>query len=416
MTRPLVFRRVRVFDGERLLAADTVVVEGERIMAVGWAGHADVGMAGLAGAEVVDGGGTRTLLPGLIDAHVHALGQALRQALRFGVTTELDMANSPELITDAKARQDTPEGAGLADLRSAGAAATVPGGHGTRFVPGIPTLTEPEQADAFVASRVAEGSDYIKIHYDDGQINARLTGAPEMPVIRKETMAAVAGAAADRGLLSVAHVATLRAAREAIEAGVRGLAHIFVDRGPDPEFGGFAADRRVFAVPTLLVAEQISGSTALGALADDPWLLPYLADEDLLLLRTHASGRAPGLPLDLAGAAAAVRALHAAGVPVLAGTDAVFALHGSGLHRELELLVEAGLRPHEALTAATAAPAGVFGLTDRGRIAPGLRADLLLVEDDPLQDIRATRSIVGVWKRGTAVERPARHSAAISAP
>jgi imidazolonepropionase-like amidohydrolase len=78
----------------------------------------------------------------------------------------------------------------------------------------------------------------------------------------------------------------------------------------------------------------------------------------------------------------------------------VFSLHG-----ELELLVEAGLTPAEALQAATSVPARVFGLTDRGRIEPGLRADLVLVEGDLSRDIRATRNIVQIWKAGSAVER-----------
>ena len=103
----------------------------------------------------------------------------------------------------------------------------------------------------------------------------------------------------------------------------------------------------------------------------------------------------------------AVRVLRAAGVVILAGTDAPNpgTAQGASLHGELELLVEAGLTPAEALRAATSAPAGVFGLKDRGRLAPGLRADLVLVDGDPSQDIRATRAIVGIWKAGLAVER-----------
>ena len=79
-----------------------------------------------------------------------------------------------------------------------------------------------------------------------------------------------------------------------------------------------------------------------------------------------------------------------------AGTDAPNSgtAHGASLHGELQLLVEAGLTPTEALAAATSAPAAAFHLTDRGRIAPGLRADLVLVEGDPTADILQTRAIV----------------------
>jgi hypothetical protein len=75
------------------------------------------------------------------------------------------------------------------------------------------------------------------------------------------------------------------------------------------------------------------------------------------------------------------------------------------MHGELALLVRAGLTPAQALTAATAAPARAFGLADRGRIAVGQRADLLLVEGDPTRDIGATRAIVAVWKNGAPVDR-----------
>jgi imidazolonepropionase-like amidohydrolase len=89
---------------------------------------------------------------------------------------------------------------------------------------------------------------------------------------------------------------------------------------------------------------------------------------------------------------------------ILAGTDAPNegTTYGAGLHRELELLVEAGLTPVEALRAATSVSAAAFDLNDRGRIAAGARADLLLVDGDPTVDIRTTRNILHVYKRGRA--------------
>jgi imidazolonepropionase-like amidohydrolase len=107
------------------------------------------------------------------------------------------------------------------------------------------------------------------------------------------------------------------------------------------------------------------------------------------------------------GTVEAIRAMAARGVPVLAGTDAPApgAAYGASIHRELELLVRSGLMPTQALVAATSAPARAFGLADRGRIAPGLRADLVLVEGDPTTDIHDTRRIVAVWKRGFEATR-----------
>ena len=103
-----------------------------------------------------------------------------------------------------------------------------------------------------------------------------------------------------------------------------------------------------------------------------------------------------------------VAALRRANVPVLAGTDAGNAdlISGPSLLGELTLLVRAGLTPTEALQAATSVPARAFSLTDRGRIAAGLRADLVLVRDDPTAVIEHVRDIAAVWKNGYMVARP----------
>jgi len=121
------------------------------------------------------------------------------------------------------------------------------------------------------------------------------------------------------------------------------------------------------------------------------------------------AANAPGSGLDYRHARDAVAALHRAGVPIVMGTDANQAPgvpanvpYGESAHRELELLVDAGLSPTEALRAATAAAADRFGLADRGRITPGLRADLLVVEGHPTSDITATRSIRAVRLAGRA--------------
>jgi len=104
-----------------------------------------------------------------------------------------------------------------------------------------------------------------------------------------------------------------------------------------------------------------------------------------------------------------VRLLHEEGVTILAGSDCpnTGTAQGASLHRELELLVEAGLTPIEALRGATSATAEAFHLKDRGRLEPGRRADLLLVRGDPTRDIVATRDIVRIWKEGLAVDRDA---------
>jgi imidazolonepropionase-like amidohydrolase len=393
----LVFRDARVFDGAQVLPRASVLVRNGRIAAVGPQLQAPDG------ARVIDAQG-KTLLPGLIDSHTHVFGpEVLRAALVFGVTTELDMFMSDAVLTSIRKVLAGEEGPGIADLRSAGTLVTAPGGHGTEYRLPIPTLSSPEQAQAFVDARIAEGSDYIKIVYDDGK-----AFGISFPTLGQETLKAVIAAAHARKKLAVVHIGSLQGAREAVEAGADGLAHLFIDRPPEADFGRFVASHHAFVVPTLTVLESVAGRGGAAALAGDPAIAAYLSPGGLAELNRAFPARAEAAT-NYAAAEEAVRQLRAAHAPMLAGTDAPNpgTTHGASLHRELELLVKAGLTPAEALAAATSVPAKQFGLEDRGTIAPGKRADLLLVDGDPTADIKATRKIAGVWKLGVAVERDA---------
>jgi imidazolonepropionase-like amidohydrolase len=392
--RAIVFANVRVFDGARVTVGD-VRVSGGRIESVG--DHAD-----MCNADVTDGKG-RTLLPGLIDAHTHAYEpKALIQAAAFGVTTEIEMFGDPHRIKalrEAEAKGERPR---EASLRSAGILATAPGGHGTEYGYGIPTIKSPDEADAFVAERVAEGSDFLKIVIDDG---AWFRGRP-IPTLDLATAAALVHAAHERSLLAVAHIGTRKDADTAIEAGVDGLAHVFVNEPPGAGFAERVAAHHVFVIPTLGVLAVAAGDPASSTWADEELAFKGLFDASDLR-RLHARFPIPAGGAKLVYAKEAVAALDAHQVPILAGTDAANpgVVHGASLHRELELLVQAGLKPEDALAAATSVPAQTFHLDDRGRIAPGLRADLLLVAGDPTEDIRRTRAIVGVWRAGVPVDR-----------
>ena len=167
--------------------------------------------------------------------------------------------------------------------------------------------------------------------------------------------------------MTVVHIATLAGARDAIDAGADGLAHIFNDVAPDPEFGRFVAAHHAFVVPTLSVNESAAGVPSGASLTTDARLQPYLSASEMENLKGSFPAR-PGAPHNIDNASAAVRQLKAAGVPILAGTDAPNpgTAHGASIHRELELLVKAGLTPVEALTAATSTPARMFHL-DRSR-------------------------------------------------
>src|SRR4051812_40256894 len=389
---PVAIINVRIFDGTRVIPQGTVVFQGDRIAAAGE--H----VLPPRGAEVIDGTG-QTLLPGFIDGHTHAWGDVLERALVFGVTTELDMFTTPQFAKQMREEQAKTGAPGRADLYSAGYLATAPGGHGTEYGLPVPTLTKPEEAQAWVDARVAEGSDYIKIILEDGSPYGR-----KLPTLDQATLTALVQAAHRRKKLAVVHVSTEDAAKEAIAAGADGLVHIFTDRAPEAGFADLVKKHKAFVTPTLTVVESTTGTASGKSLADDPRLAPYLeADESANLRRGF-----PQHKLDFQNALATVRQLEKAGVPILAGTDAPNpgTAQGASTHRELELLVSAGLPPTAALAAATATPARIFGLKDRGRIAPGLRADLLLVKGDPTTDITATRDVQRIWKAGHEVTRP----------
>lgn len=412
----LVFRNARVFDGTRVIPKAEVLVRDGRIAAVG----SRVPVPD--GAQLIDAGG-KTLLPGLIDAHVHVWSRnGLKQQLMFGVTTVLDMFTDVHFAANMRKEQSAGHAADRADLYSAGTLITAPGGHGTEYGIKIPTLSDPADAQAFVDARIAEGSDYIKLILDD----ATAYGG-HRPSLSQETLAAAIAAAHKGGKVAVVHIGTLQDAEEAINAGADGLAHLFAGPKSDPNFGRLVASHHAFVIPTLTVLQSVCGKAGGEPLVSDARLAPYLGNSDVVNLK-KAFTRAPNP--SCAGSFEAVKQLQAAGVPILVGDDVPNpgTAPGATEHRELELLVEAGLTPAEALTGATSAAARAFHLDDRGGIAPGKRADLLLVNGDPTRDILATRDIAGVWKDGVAADRagfraaiekqkePAQAQAAAAAP
>jgi hypothetical protein len=310
------------------------------------------------------------------------------------------MFTSVEFMTDVKKAQAEGGAEDMAYMISPGILVTTPGGHGTEYGVPIPTIKEPAEAQKFVDDRIAEGSDFIKIIVDSGA-----TYGLSRPTISKETMAAVIKAAHARGKMALVHAASLQNAIDALNAGADGLAHLYFDDAFDPNFGRLAAAKKAFVIPTLSVLQTLAGITEPEKLTEDPFLSPYLKPYDIQSLRSKFS--AARKEANYRAAEKALGQLKEAKVAILAGTDAgnPGTTYGASLHRELELLVEAGLTPLEALRSATSTPARIFKLEGRGRIRPGMIADLVLVNGDPTQEIKATRDIVTIWKSGRPVDR-----------
>jgi imidazolonepropionase-like amidohydrolase len=365
MSEKIAITNVRVFDGNALTNERTVVIEDGVISSATTADVADRTVDGQHG----------TLLPGLIDSHVHLSNLAdLEQGTQWGCTTMLDMGAQSIEVTDSLRHR-----AGLADIRGAGNVASAAGGMQIMMMgyPPSSAVTGPDDAGRFVAERVAEGADYIKVIVEDPQLMgpAALNGA---------TIAALVEAAHQAGLKAIAHVTAIASFRIAADAGVDILTHAPVDADMDDELARSIATQGIVSVPTLIAMRTIIGITAL---------------------TEHR--RAQGVDVDYAHSRNTVAALRRAGATILAGTDSYRGSaapasipHGEAFHEELELLVEAGLTPLEALCSATVVPADYFGFTDRGMIEVGRRADLVLVDGDPTQDIAATRAIRNVWVAG----------------
>jgi len=383
----LLIANTRLFDGKAIIENVDWLVEGGVIT--------NMGLNLAAPAEVTRLDATEfTVLPGLIDAHTHTFGTALEDSLRFGVTTNLDMFMSVDLMQRVKGN---PEVANRADLFSAGTLATAAGGHGTQFGFPIETLAHPEDAAGWVARRKADGSNYIKLVYIPNQTS--------IPSIDLATASAIIEAAHDNDLLALAHISTEAAALDMVNAGIDGLVHIFADKLVSETFIQRAIETDIFIIPTLTTLAGIDEPGANARLAKDSRLAPYLrATQALGLAKSFGEGL-PGF--DLSIALANTGKLQAAGVAILAGSDAPNpgTTHGASLHHELELLVRAGLSNLAALSAATATPAAAFNLGDRGYLRPGAPADFLIVRGNPLENISSTRDIVAVYKNGHKVER-----------
>ncbi|MDN8622665.1 amidohydrolase family protein [Corynebacterium sanguinis] len=360
----------RVFDGHSLSAPTTVVIQPDGRIGDG---SADA----VVGATVVNAEGT-VLLPGLIDCHIHLKGrESLETLATYGVTTGLDMATWP-----ASQFQSLRGLRGVADFRTAGMAATSQGSTHSRIptYPDVALVDSPDKAERFVEVQVADGVDYIKIIAD-------------LPGPTQDVLDALVAAAHARGLKVIAHAALYEAVRMSLAAGADIITHAPLDRALDDATAETMLAQGTVFIPTLTMMEGIAANlTAAGV---------------------------PGV--SYAPAHESTRAMHAAGVPVLAGTDAgadaymhdedayigsftrALPTYGESMHDELALLVDAGLSTAEALRAATSTAAHAFSLDDRGAITPGLRADLVLVDGDPLTDIAAARRVLRVWCGGIEV-------------
>jgi imidazolonepropionase-like amidohydrolase len=364
--------------------------------------------------EVVDLKG-KWVIPGLNDLHVHSFGNispardgdfpgtpaiALR-ALAVGVTGMLDLFGQEDSLFQFRIRQRA--GAlGGADLFASLSCLTAPQGHCTEY--GVPTRTmsTPEEARSVVADLARKRPNVIKIVYQP---------SGTMPSIDKQTLAAAVAEARKQRLKTIIHIGTWTEVADAIDVGASAVTH--VPDGPIPDdLARRMAKTGTALIPTLAVETDMVGFAHDPAVLDNPMaravtkpsvIASYRAPE---FLAKAAEPRA-SYEAHKAATLANVKKAADAGATILLGTDAgnLFTLHGYSVHRELILLVEAGLTPWQALAAATNL-AGDF-LGRKFGVGPGDEANLVVLDASPIADIRNSQAIAMVIHHGKIVDRKA---------
>ncbi|MBV8684243.1 MAG: amidohydrolase family protein [Caulobacteraceae bacterium] len=428
--QPTVFEHVRLIDGRGGPPVDNayLVIRDGRILSAG------VGTPPPLPAEVLDLSG-RTLIPGLISDHSHVglvdgttvsganytrenIVRQLRQYQAYGVTTitALGLNRSP-LFDELRAEAHQGRLAG-ADLFGVDQGIGAPDGAPPQSSMSIGAdqvfrPRTPEEAREAVDVMASRGTDLVKLWLDDLRNNTDRPPRPKMP---REIYRAVIAEAHAHGLRVAAHIYDLADAKAMVASGADILAHGVRDRPVDKKFVAAVKARGVWYIPTLELDESAFIFAEHPDLLDDPVFAAALQPA-LRAQIADPAWRAQTLASPtIAGARKAVeinernlKTLYDAGVNIGFGTDSgatPYRIPGWAEHLELRLMVEAGLTPAQALAIATRNAAELMHLNDRGVLAPGRRADFVVVDGDPSADIRALDRIEAVWQDGVRVAGP----------
>jgi len=353
-------KNVTLFDGEKIITKANILFETGYITKVSNEPLTTDG-------KVIDGKG-KFLMPALTNSHVHIWGEyLLNGAAKAGVLNTLDMAANEELSPLLKSVDKT----NFASYYSAGYAATAPEGHGTQFGFSLPTLTKVSEAEKFVADRLSAGADFIKIIVE-----------PRSPTLGHDIVAELITEAHRQQTIAVVHASKMDDAYEVIKNGADGLVHLWTDKiMEDSVLQEWAKSNDFFIIPTLILSNRY---------------MKKATESGYEYKRVTVSNLQKQL-----------KKLYEVGVPILVGTDPpnIGINFGTDIFEEMLLISEAGVPNIEVLKGATSLPADKFNLSQKGYLRKGYKADMLLIDGNPILNISDISNQEMVWKSGNLLDK-----------
>jgi len=417
-SKPIALKGARLIDGTGRAPVENsvLVIEGSQIVAAGKSGAVSIPKD----AEVVDLSG-KTIIPALIDLHGHlgltnngadsAAGHYTQENVvkqldkyrSYGVETVASFGQDEDLIFSIRTDQRSGK-IGGARLYTAGrgfleyTGKSNPADH--RYRP-----QNPEEARADIRELATHHPDYVKMWVDDGLGHGTK--------IKPEVYRAIIDEAHRQHIRVFAHEYYLADAKALLAAGLDGFAHSVRDQPVDNELISAMKARNVFLIPTLVRDESLFAYADNVKWMDDPFFQAGLDPGALQIVRSPQTGEKLRSDPDIAKyrvglemAKKNLKTLSDAGVKIAFGTDSGIPLRFPGYfeHRELQLMVEAGLTPMQAIVAATSTNAEILaGAKQFGTLQPGRAAEFLVLDANPLDDIHNTEKLSAVWQAGKPV-------------
>ncbi len=400
---------VRIIDGNGGVPIEhgAIVIDDRRIVAIGAA--SDVSLP--KGSRRIDAKGG-TVIPGLADMHVHLLGgtdgvgldilgyQKYMNALLYaGVTTVMDTGNVEPFVLQLRSAVRS----GLVLGPRIYCVGPILDGADPVWPALSMAISSKDQVPRIVESLAGEKVDFIKLYVG----------------LSDQLIRTISTEAKKRGVRTIIDQWRRNGSADVAEEGIAGFAHLPSRRISDDTIATIKA-HNVFFITTLAVQESSLGRRFLDlSFLDNPLIADTTPKRALDGLRKEYAGLTAEqlaakngytMRVDIKGAESNVPRLREAGILMAAGTDAIYPgdFQGEGLHRELELLVESGLTPLQAITIATKNAAAIVNASDEwGALEAGKLANLVIVDGRPDQKIGDTRRIVTVIKEGTVIDRTA---------